>query len=52
MKLRQDAIELRALVRDGKDPQPRKEEMLGELYQALCICFGKPVQSFAYWYSF
>ncbi len=52
MKLRQDAIELRAPVRAGKDPQPRKEEMLGELYQALCICFGKPVQSFAYWYSF
>lgn len=46
MKLRQDAIELRALVNAGKDPQPRKEEMLGELYQALCICFGKPVQSF------
>jgi len=46
MKLREDAIELRGLVRKGADPQPRKEEMLGELYQALCICFGRPADIF------
>ena len=27
-KLREDALELRALVREGKDPSARREEML------------------------
>ncbi len=46
MKLREYAVELRALVAEGKDPQPRKEEMLCEMYRVLCICFGKPVEKF------
>lgn len=48
MKLREYAIELRKLVKAGSDPQPRKEEMLGEMYQALCICFGKPADRFEF----
>lgn len=50
MKLRKDAIELRKLVQEGKDPSARKEEMLDELFQALCICFGKPVETFNFEY--
>ena len=49
-KLRKNAIELRKIVASGQDPQPRKEEMLKELYKALCICFGKPVQVFDFEY--
>lgn len=50
-KLRKDALELRALVREGKDPQPRKEEMLEEMFKALCICFGRPVDKFDFEYE-
>ncbi len=49
-KLREYAIELRALVNAGQCPQARKEEMLGEMYNALCICFGKPVETFDFEY--
>lgn len=50
-KLRKDAKELRQLVQEGKDPQPRKEEMLGEFFKALCICFGCPVEKFDFQYE-
>jgi len=50
MKLREYAVELRKLVKAGTDPQLRKEEMLGEMYQALCICFGKPADQFEFSY--
>lgn len=50
MKLRKDAIELRKLVQAGQNPIPRKEEMLGELFKALCICFGRPVEQFDFTY--
>lgn len=50
-KLRKDAVELRQLVREGKDPAPRKEEMLLELFKALCICFGRPVDTFDFEYT-
>ena len=49
-KLREYAIELRAIVNAGQCPQARKEEMLGEMYNALCICFGKPVETFDFEY--
>ncbi len=49
-KLREDAIELRKLAAAGEDPQPRKEEMLKEMYRALCICFGKPADVFDFEY--
>lgn len=51
MKLRKDAIELRSLVQEGKDPSKRKEEMLAELFKALCICFGRPVDRFDFEYT-
>ncbi len=50
MKLREYAVELRKLVSAGADPQPRKEEMLKEMYRALCICFGKPADVFDFEY--
>jgi len=50
MKLREYAIELRKLAAAGEDPQPRKEEMLKEMYRALCICFGKPADVFDFEY--
>lgn len=50
MKLREYAVELRKLAAEGKDPQPRKEEMLKEMYRALCICFGKPADTFDFEY--
>lgn len=51
MKLRKDAVELRKLVREGKDPTVRKEEMLEELFRTLCICFGEPVDHFDFSYT-
>ena len=50
MHLRKDAIELRQLVSEGKDPEPRKEEMLSDYFRALSICFGEPVQEFDFEY--
>ncbi|MDD7194916.1 MAG: C1 family peptidase [Acidaminococcus fermentans] len=44
--LRKDAMELRDLVAAGKDPYPRKKEMLAEVYKAECIAFGAPVETF------
>ena len=50
MHLRKDAIELRKLIAEGKDPSARKEEMLSAYFKALCICFGEPVQKFDFEY--
>lgn len=50
MKLREYAIELRTLIAAGKDPSDRKDEMLAEMYRALCICFGKPATVFDFEY--
>lgn len=50
MKLREYAIELRTMISEGKDPAARKDEMLFETYQALCICFGKPPKTFDFEY--
>jgi len=48
--LKKDAMELRAMVKAGKDPRKRKEEMLYEIYRAECIAFGEPVKSFHFEY--
>lgn len=40
--------ELRRLVSEGKNPYPRKEEMMGEVYRAECIAFGRPVETSFY----
>ena len=50
-KLRKDAAELRGLIAAGKDAAARKEEMLAELFKALCICFGRPVDCFDFEYT-
>lgn len=50
-KLRKDAIELRALAAAGGDTAARKDEMLAELFKALCICFGRPVDHFDFAYT-
>lgn len=44
--LRKDAMELRELVANGKDPYERKAEMLAEVYKAQCIAFGRPPKVF------
>ena len=48
--IRKDMAELRTLVREGKDPYQRKEEMLKEIWRMECIVFGEPVQSFEFTY--
>ena len=50
-KLRKDAVELRALAAAGGDTAARKDEMLAELFRALCICFGRPVDRFDFTYT-
>ena len=50
-KMREDALELRALVRAGKDPAARREEMLAEIYNALRILYGQPPKSFDFEYT-
>ena len=49
--LRKDAYELRELVKAGKDPYGRKEQMLAEVYKAQCIAFGMPVDTFDFAYT-
>lgn len=49
--LRKDALELRELIKEGKDPYPRKVEMLEEVYKAECIAFGQPVKTFDFSYK-
>ena len=48
--VRKDVMELRALVREGKDPRPRKQEMMAEIYKAECIAFGTPPDRFDFDY--
>jgi bleomycin hydrolase len=49
-KLREDALELRAMVAQGRDPGPRQTEMLQEIYNALCILYGQPPATFDWCY--
>lgn len=44
--LRKDIMELRALIKDGRDITARKTEMLSEIYKAECNVYGQPVSSF------
>lgn len=44
--LRKDAMELRELVKAGKDTSARQKEMMCEVYKAECIAFGEPVKEF------
>ena len=50
-KLREQGLELRRMVSEGKKPaalQQRKTEMLGEIYHMLAITLGEPVKEFTY----
>jgi bleomycin hydrolase len=50
-KLREYGLELRKMVADKKKPaaiKARKTEMLGTIYNMLCITLGEPVKSFTY----
>ena len=50
-KLREQGLELRRMVGEGKKPaalQQRKTEMLGEIYHMLAITLGEPVKEFTY----
>ena len=49
--LRQDALKLRKLAREGKDTTATQEEMLNEVYRILAVCFGEPVQKFDFQYE-
>ncbi|MDO4520066.1 MAG: C1 family peptidase [Erysipelotrichaceae bacterium] len=44
--LRKDIMELRAMIREGKDITERKKEMLAEIYKAECNVYGQPVRTF------
>jgi bleomycin hydrolase len=50
-KLREFGLELRQMVADKRkkaDLQKRKAEMLGTVYNMLCLTLGEPVQNFTY----
>ena len=50
-KLREQGLELRRMVADGKKPkdiQQRKTQMLSEIYHMLVITLGEPVKEFTY----
>ena len=50
-KLREQGLELRKMVADGKSKnaiKQRKTEMLGEIYSMLSLVLGEPVKSFDY----
>ena len=48
--LKKDMAELRKMIAEGKDPSKRKEEMMGEIFKAECICFGMPPETFHFEY--
>jgi len=50
-KLRQQGLELRKMVQQGKSAKAlkdRKTEMLGEIYSMLSLTLGEPVKTFKY----
>lgn len=50
-KLREQGLELRRMVNDGKkakDIERRKTQMLSEIYHMLVITLGEPVREFSY----
>lgn len=50
-KLRGDGLELRRMKQAGEDTSVRREEMLQELYNALCILYGVPTKVFDFEYT-
>lgn len=50
LKLREDAMLLRAAIAEGKDVSEMKEAMLSEIYGILVTCLGEPPKSFTFEY--
>ncbi|MBO5538949.1 MAG: C1 family peptidase [Prevotella sp.] len=53
-KLREFGLELRQMVADKRkkaDLQKRKAEMLGTVYNMLCLTLGEPIQNFTYTFT-
>ena len=51
LKLREDGLELRKMVKDGKKEKAiadRKEQMLGEVYRMLALTLGEPPAQFTW----
>ena len=48
LKLREDAKLLRAAVKEGKDTEAMKTEMLGEIYRILVVSLGEPPKTFTF----
>ena len=44
--LRKDACILRNMIKDGKDVEETRKNMLAEVYRMECIVFGEPVKQF------
>ena len=44
-------LELRELIAEGKDTTARREEMLAQYYNALCILYGQPTKVFDFEYT-
>ena len=52
-KMRQDALQLRTMVRDGKsdaEVAEAKESMLGDIYKICAVCLGVPPETFDFEY--
>ena len=49
--LRQDAIKLRSMAREGKDTEATQLEMLDDVYRILATCFGEPPEKFDFQYE-
>ncbi len=50
-KLREDGLMLRRLYLAGEDVEESKNQMLQELYNALCILYGRPPRVFDFTYT-
>lgn len=50
-QLAEYGLEIRAMIAEGKDYSARKQEMLAQYYNTLCILYGKPVKEFDFEYT-
>lgn len=48
--LKKNASVLRKAMKEGKDVTKMKDQMMAEIYKALCILFGTPVEKFDFSY--
>ena len=50
-QLNEYGLELRELYKKGEDTEKRREEMLCQMYNTLCILYGAPVKEFDFAYT-